>query len=157
MPHEIERKFLIKNYPSELTNSPSHTILQGYVYIEDEFELRLRMKGDKYYQTIKKGGGLKRDEFEIEITNAQFDKLWQLTEGRRIEKLRYEIGYKKSIIELDVYGGHLKNLITAEIEFKSEEESIAFKPPAWFSEEITADERYKNKNLALYGIPKNIK
>jgi len=52
---------------------------------------------------------------------------------------------------------NLKNLITAEIEFKSEEESIAFKPPAWFSEEITTDERYKNKNLALYGIPKNIK
>jgi len=47
--------------------------------------------------------------------------------------------------------------ILAEIEFKSEEESIAFKPPAWFSEEITTDERYKNKNLALYGIPKNIK
>lgn len=157
MPHEIERKFLIKNYPPELTNSPGHTILQGYVYIEDEFELRLRMKGDKYYQTIKKGAGLKRDEFEIEINNAQFEKLWQLTEGRRIEKLRYEIGYKKLIIELDVYGGHLKNLITAETEFKSEEEGIAFKPPAWFSEEITTDERYKNKNLALYGIPKYVK
>ena len=41
----------------------------------------------------------------------------------------------------------------AEVEFESEEESSSFEPPSWFSKEITHDERYKNKNLALNGMP----
>ena len=79
--------------------------------------------------------------------------LWPLTKGKRIEKTRYEINYMNSIIELDIYIGNLETLITAEVEFTSEEESKKFEPPDWLGEEITLDNRYKNKNLALKGIP----
>ena len=77
-----------------------------------------------------------------------------LTEGKRIEKIRYEIEYETSLIELDIYRGSLEKLITAEVEFKTESESTKFQTPSWFGREITDDKRYKNKNLALYGIPK---
>ena len=57
------------------------------------------------------------------------------------------------MIELDVYDGALTGLLTAEVEFASLEASVAFRPPPWLNREITEDKRYKNKNLAVKGMP----
>jgi len=54
---------------------------------------------------------------------------------------------------LDIYHGDLEGLVSAEVEFKSIEESMEFFPPSWFKREITKDKRYKNRNLAVKGIP----
>jgi len=116
-------------------------------------EIRLRKKGDKYYQTVKSGKGLIREETEIELSSNQFELLWPLTESKRLEKRRYEINYKKHLLELDVYKGDLKNLATVEVEFMTETASNEFIAPAWFGSEITGYDRYKNKNLALFGTP----
>ena len=150
---EIERKFLVESPPG-LENFPSKEILQGYLLITDEKEIRLRKKGERYFQGVKVGSGLSREEIESEIGMFQFEDLWPETEGRRIEKIRYEIQYEGVLIELDVYFGQLAGLITAEVEFKSKEESELFTPPPWFGPEVTHDDRYKNKNLAVYGIPR---
>jgi len=150
---EIEKKFLIKELPKNLENYISYEISQGYLIIMKDKELRIRRKGEKYYQTIKTGEGLSRNEKEIEITSDQFNALWPLTEGKRVEKVRYEIGDKSSLIELDIYYGPLKGLITAEVEFKSEQSSNEFQPPQWFGKEITLESSYKNKNLALLKTP----
>jgi len=155
IPKEIERKFLVKSLPENLEQYPHTDIVQGYLVItEDGTEVRLRQKGNKYFQTVKSGSGETRFESEIEITKEQFDLLWEATKGKRVEKTRYEIPYKSGTIELDVYHGDLDGLLLAEIEFSSEEESNKFTAPKWLSEEVTDDKRYKNKNLALYGIPK---
>ena len=152
---EIEKKFLLKEMPEDLKQYPNNEIYQGYIVItDDDIEVRVRKKGRKYSQTIKKGWGLERSETEIELDEKQFEILWPLTEGKRVEKTRYEIGYGDKIIELDIYRGKLEGLITAEIEFKSVDESKEFITPDWFGEEITNDERYKNKNLASVGIPR---
>jgi CYTH domain-containing protein len=75
--------------------------------------------------------------------------LWPLTAGRRIEKTRYRIPASGGqTIELDVYGGHLAGLITAEIEFDSPDAAAAFVPPSWVGREVTDDPSYKNKRLA---------
>jgi CYTH domain-containing protein len=50
--------------------------------------------------------------------------------------------------ELDVYGGALEGLLTAEIEFPSEAAARAFAPPPWLGEEVTGDATYANQNLA---------
>jgi adenylate cyclase len=147
---EIERKFLVDN-PPDLENFSSEEILQGYLLITDEKEIRIRKKGSAYFQGVKVGRGLSRQEIESEIGMFQFEELWPETEGRRIEKRRYKIYYDGILIELDVYTGKLSGLITAEVEFKSEEESRLFEPPPWFGPEVTQDDRYKNKNLALSG------
>jgi len=153
-PKEIERKFLIESLPPDLDKFPKKEISQGYLAITpDGTEVRLREKGDKYYQTIKTSGGKVRGETEIEITKEQFKSLWPMTEGKRVEKIRYEIPYQNSLIELDVYASALKGLLTAEVEFKTEKGSDEFVPPEWFGKEVTEDKRYKNQNLAIAGIP----
>ncbi len=152
---EIERKFLIKSLPKNLDWYQCEDIRQGYLSIsEDGTEVRLRQKGEKYFKTVKSGSGKIRFELESEITKDQFNLLWQATAGKRIEKTRYEIPHENRIIELDVYHGNLNGLLSAEIEFSSEEDSNKFVAPEWMGEEITDDKRYKNQNLALRGIPK---
>lgn len=154
-PKEIERKFLIKSLPDNLDQYPHQEISQGYVAVsKDGTEVRLRKEGDKYFQTIKSGGAKVRAETEIEITEEQFNSLWQTTKGRRLEKIRYKIPYGNQRIELDVYRGSLEGLITAEIEFSSPEASEQFTPPKWFGKDVTEDQRYKNQVLALSGLPK---
>lgn len=155
IPKEIERKFLVSNLPENLDSYPKKEIMQGYLAIApDGTEIRLRKKGKKYYQTVKTGGGKTRGEFETEITEDQFNTFWQATEGKRVEKTRYEIPHGNNVIELDVYDKNLGGLLSAEVEFKTEAESNKFVAPEWFGSEVTEDSRYKNQNLALYGIPK---
>jgi len=157
MTHEIERKFLVKKLPEDLHQYPSTVILQGYLAItSDGTEVRLRKKGHRYFQTVKSGSGLLRSEVEIELSQDQFEKLWQMTEEKRIEKIRYEIAYSGTTIELDVFKGMLQGLVVAEVEFISIEEANTFIPPSWFSNEVTEDERYKNRNLALCGISETL-
>lgn len=154
-PKEIERKFLVKSLPDNLDQYPHQEISQGYIVVsEDDTEVRLRKKGDKYFQTIKSGGGKIRTETEIEISEAQFNSLWPTTEGKRLEKVRYKIPHGEQTIELDVYRGSLEGLVSAEIEFDSSEASDQFVPPEWFGEDVTEDKQYKNQSLALRGLPK---
>lgn len=150
---EIEKKFIVLNTPQNLETYKFNIISQGYILITDDFELRLRKKGKYFFQTIKSSGELQRAEYEIELTKDQFEILWPLTEGKRIEKIRYEIEYQNYLIELDIYLDSLDGLKTAEVEFTSIDESNRFVGPNWFGKDITKDNKYKNKNLALFGMP----
>jgi adenylate cyclase len=147
---EIERKFLIERLPDEAGRASSRRIDQGYVALDQGAEVRLRRHGDDLWLTIKGVGGLARVEEEFALGADQFDSLWPLTEGRRIEKTRHEL---PGGVEVDVYDGALAGLIVAEIEFGSEAESAAFEPPEWFGAEVTNDPRYKNRALAVDGRP----
>ncbi len=151
---EIERKFLVAEAPSGLGRYPRAAIRQGYLALDpDGTEVRIRQKGERFFQTIKRGAGLQRIEVEVLLTRVQFEALWPMTEGRRVDKVRYDIAYQDRVIELDVYGGTLSGLLTAEVEFPSLEASTAFHPPPWLNREITEDKRYKNKSLAVNGTP----
>ena len=153
MPIEIERKFCVREMP-ELTARAGVEIAQGYLAVDAAgTEIRVRRKGGQFYQTLKMGTGVKRTEVEMALTRAQFDLLWPLTAGRRVEKVRYELTQGKWTIELDVYRGRLKGLVAAEVEFASVDESARFVPPPWFGREVTDDDRYKNATLALKGLP----
>lgn len=91
-----------------------------------------------------------RDEYEIAIGKPEFDTLWPLTEGRRVEKTRHFGKLAGGLeFELDVFEGHLAPLMLAEVEFLSEDAAGAFIPPDWFGEDVTEDKRYKNSALAL--------
>jgi CYTH domain-containing protein len=152
---EIERKFLVAEPPEDLERWPSSAIEQGYLAISDDApEVRVRRRGGTSYLTVKSGGGRVRVEEEMEIDDGRFERLWPLTEGRRIEKTRYEIPAGDGLtIELDVYTGDLDGLVTAEVEFDSEEAADAFTAPGWLGEDITEDKRYKNQRLAVDGAP----
>ena len=151
---EIERKFLVGRLPDAGIPAAPTSIDQGYLTTESgDLEVRLRRKGDRYYQTIKQGRGLSRVQTEVALSRQQFDAMWPHTEGRRVVKRRHEIPYGPHVIELDVFGGSLEGLVIAEVEFDSVARAREFDPPEWFGEEVTDDARYQNRNLALHGKP----
>ena len=155
---EIERKFLVKTPPTGYEHFRSARIIQGYLTEQHTAtEIRIRHKGNRYVQTVKRGQGLVREEIEIDLSREQFDALWPLTEGRRLEKVRYFIPHGNLEIELDVYQGNLAPLMTAEVEFRSVEESNQFTPLPWMEREVTEELHYGNVNLAMGGIPEGFK
>lgn len=152
---EIERKFLVPEAPGDLDRHRSTAIEQGYLAIADDgTEVRIRRRDGSATLTVKGGGGRSRVEEELEIDAERFERLWPLTEGRRIEKTRYEIPAADGLtIELDVYDGALAGLVVAEVEFESEQAADAFSGPDWLGREVTEDSRYKNQRLACEGAP----
>jgi CYTH domain-containing protein len=152
---EIERKFLVAELPPDFARGRSDSIEQGYIAFGDEgLEVRVRRLGSRAALTIKKGEGRERLEEELEIDQASFERLWPLTEGRRLEKTRHTISAPDGLtFEVDTYAGDLEGLVTAEVEFSSEDAAGAFDPPSWFGAEVTDDPRYKNQSLACHGPP----
>jgi adenylate cyclase len=152
---EIERKFLIPTPPPHLEHFPCSRIEQAYVAIDGAgTEVRIRRRGDQTTLTIKGGRGRARAEEELEIDAERFARLWELSGGRSLEKTRYELPASGGLtIELDVYAGDLDGLVTAEVEFASAEAADGFEALPWFGREVTDDDAYKNRRLAVDGRP----
>jgi adenylate cyclase len=152
-PLEIERKWLVQDLP-DLSRHEGKAILQGYLAVApDGTEVRLRQTDGTCLETVKSGGGLVRDEIEVELSQDQFEALWPATAGRRLTKTRHILHGEGPNVEIDVYHDALAGLIVAEVEFPSANASARFAPPPWCGTEVTEDERYKNVNLALHGKP----
>jgi adenylate cyclase len=146
---EIERKFLLKQLPDQLTRSRHSIIEQGYLATEPAGrQVRLRKKGKTASLTFKVGRGAHREEREIKLSPKQFAALWPGTAGRRLRKVRYEIPWKNLLIEIDVYRGRHAGLVVAEVEFPDRVTCRRFKPPSWFAREVTGEKRYSNVRLA---------
>jgi CYTH domain-containing protein len=152
---EIERKFLLAARPPDLDAHPRRALAQGYLAVGDDgVEVRVRRSDDTTTLTVKSGPGLVRVEEEIPIDERRFESLWPLTEGRRVVKTRHLVPLADGLTaEVDVYADALAGLLTAEIEFPSVDASQAFAAPAWLGREVTGDERYANRTLALRGRP----
>lgn len=155
MNKEIERRFLIKKLPADLEKYHSDDIIQGYLIITPEREVRLRSKNYHYFSlAVKDGVGEERSEIEINITEENFFQLWPLTKGQYLHKIRYLIPYGQFRLELDLFLDDLDGYHHVEVELKSSEQDKKFIPPDWFGKEVTNDPRYNSKNLACYGVPK---
>lgn len=147
--HEIERKFLVRKLPDDLTSYPKNKILQGYlVSLDDGTHVRLRKSSERYTLTFKRGTGNVREEREVELTAKQFDALWPATEGKRLVKTRYEIPLGERTVEIDLYHDRHEGLVVAEVEFDDEEGAKNFQPPDWLGNDVTGDPRYSNQLLA---------
>lgn len=154
MAQEIERKFLLDSVPvDKIREARQMSIIRGYLLLDERRELRIRKIDNRYYMTRKSGFGLVREEYEVEIDETLFKFLWPLTEGRRLEKVRYAFNYRHYLCELDNYSGSLAGLVILEIEFPTVEEAGNFSPPSFVKREITDDPRYKNSRLAELGKP----
>lgn len=144
---EIERKFLVKGDFKPFV-STSIRIVQGYLSSVPERTVRVRIKGDKGFLTIKgisSSSGASRFEFEKEITVAEATELLQICEPSVIEKVRHLVNATPYIFEVDEFHGENKGLIVAEIELP--DENAAFSKPEWLGKEVTNDKRYYNAML----------
>lgn len=147
---EIERKFLVLNQDFIQQSQASFLIAQGYLSTVPERTVRVRIKGDKGFLTIKgiaNNAGMSRFEWEKEIDATEAKQLLQLCEKGVIEKTRYEIKSGKHIFEVDVFDAENQGLIVAEIELESESE--VFEKPDWLGVEVTNDQRYYNASLSI--------
>jgi adenylate cyclase len=146
---EIERKFLLKRLPPKLRQFRSRAIEQGYLSVKsDGTQIRLRKAGRRHSLTIKLGGGLSRQEIEVDLTRDQFEALWPATAGFRLTKTRYDVPFGKHTVEIDVYRGRNEGLVVAEVEFTDERECRRFQPPDWFAADVSGKSRYSNVRLA---------
>lgn len=116
-------------------------------------QVRLRIIGDSSVLAVKVGRGLSRTEVEVTISSESAGALWPHTEGRRVEKVRHRVEMGPYVADVDLYEGRLKGLCTAEIEFASEEEARAFRPPPWLARDVTVEPGWDNASLARQGPP----
>ena len=143
---EIEKKFLVKEVPN-LENCEIFEIRQAYLSVEPV--IRIRQSNDKFYLTVKGDGLISREEFELQITESQFNNLLLKIEGIIIEKKRYLVNLANELIaELDIFSGVYDGWSLVEVEFDSIEEANSFEIPNWFGEDVTEDFTYQNSYLS---------
>lgn len=146
---EIERKFLITepDWKRYLGGVSPEEIRQGYLNAEPERTVRVRLKDQQGYLTIKgKTKGISRSEFEYLIPADDARDLLLMCKGPLIEKNRYSIKIGSQTWEIDEFFGDNSGLIIAEAELTSEDQQLS--PPPWIGEDVTHDRRYYNSNLA---------
>ena len=147
---EIERKFLVLSNDFLQEAFTKKRIVQGYLNSNPERTVRIRIKEDKGFLTIKGKGnatGTTRLEWETEIPLEDAERLLPICESGIIEKIRYEIKVGNHIYEVDVFEGENEGLVIAEIELQSEVEP--FEKPSWLGKEITNDKRFYNAYLSI--------
>ncbi|MGB5835256.1 MAG: CYTH domain-containing protein [Thiohalocapsa sp.] len=148
MATEIERKFLVIN-DSWRDAVESHVrVLQGYLSNGPNATVRVRVKGEAAFLTIKgRMQGISRSEYEYEIPLADAESMLRdLSVSSAIDKTRYHVRCGDHLWELDLFRGANAGLVMAEVELSSEDE--AFEMPAWAGQEVSEDLRYYNVNLA---------
>ena len=150
-PLEIERKYLLSGPPEVIQGRSAREIEQGYLP-GDRIQERLRRitEADRilHVRSIKLGSGLVRTEVQEEIEPELFERLWPLTEGRRLTKNRYRFAAGGLVWEVDGFTD--RDLWLAEVELASADQTS--RPPDWLEPlivlEVTDDPDYLNVNLA---------
>ncbi len=146
---EIERKFLVTSDVFKTVAFAKNEIAQGYLNSTPERTVRVRIKGNSGFITVKGKGnasGMSRFEWEKEIALSDAKSLLELCESGVIMKTRYEIKVGNHVFEVDEFFGENEGLVVAEIELQSETES--FEKPNWLGIEVTKDQRYYNAYLS---------
>jgi len=148
MAQEIERKFLVKSDDYKKFAKKETRITQGYLSSVPERTVRVRIKGDKGFITIKGIGnasGASRYEWEKEIPVEEVKELLELCEPGVIDKTRFLVDVGNHTFEVDEFYGDNEGLTVAEVELTDENE--AFDKPEWLGEEVTGDPKYFNSML----------
>lgn len=144
---EIERKFLVKTIPDNLSEYKCRIIEQAYLCTEPV--VCVRKDNDEYYLTYKGRGLMAREEYNLPLTNESYQHLLAKADGNIITKKRYEIpdGTGKTI-ELDIFEGVFSGTVVAEVEFETIEEANSYTAPSWFGKDVTNDTAYHNSNMS---------
>lgn len=146
---EIERKFLVNSSLFKQEAFRSTRIIQGFLNTDKERTVRIRLKGEVGFITVKgtsSSNGLSRFEWEKQITKEDAESLLKLCEPGIIDKTRFEIKVGKHTFEVDEFYGENDGLVVAEVELGAETE--LFTKPNWLGEEVTGNIKYYNSQLS---------
>lgn len=157
MPLEIERKFLLPEYPKALFEegtlllTKEQVIDQTYLALDGDQELRVRKIKDlgtgtvTYTHTFKRGFGLAREEVEYDISAGLYEQMIHSRGAIPLVKKRTTAQWNEYTIEIDDY--RQIDMMVLEVEFESEAEATSFNPPDWFGADISTDKQYSNKKV----------
>lgn len=149
MTFEIERKFLVTSTHYKQVAYKKSYIKQGFLNSKKERVVRVRIKDDTGFLTIKGASnksGTTRYEWEKEIELKEAQDLFNLCEEGIIEKYRYLVKENNHTFEVDEFIGENIGLVVAEIELEDENEN--FTTPNWLGKEVTGIVKYYNSNLS---------
>jgi adenylate cyclase len=147
MAKEIERKFLVNGEFKHLAIR-NLEIIQGYLSVDPDRVVRLRICNNKSILTIKapaENASFARCEWEFEIPYAEAEEIMKICLPGRIHKTRYIVPFMDHQFEVDLFHDRHEGLIIAELELTDEEE--VFDRPDWLGEEVTGRPEYYNSNL----------
>jgi adenylate cyclase len=154
---EIERKFLLPQFPSVLIEEGELRVLseqrieQTYLAMDENQELRVRRLVDlasgevSYTHTFKLGNGLSREEIEYSISESIYEQVIMAFGFVPLTKNRITVEWNGRIIEIDIYDQI--ELSVLEVEFDSEEAANSFMAPEWFGKDISSERQYSNKKV----------
>ena len=150
--YETERKFLVVGEFKSLSYNATR-IQQGYIASNNGRTVRVRIRGDKGYLTIKGPSGLKgitRYEFDTEIPLDDARELMEICEPGIIDKTRYLVKSPdgRHTWEIDEFYGDNEGLVLAEVELSHESEE--FQKPDFIGREVTGDRRFYNSHMRSY-------
>jgi len=147
MAQEIERKFLVRDDSWRAAAGTGTACRQGYLSLERGRVVRVRVKGERGFLTIKgERVGISTPEFEYQIPLPDAEELLaKLCLRPLIEKVRYEVTHQGLTWEVDEFFGENKGLILAEVELETAEQSVVL--PPWAGTEVSHDHRYSNASL----------
>lgn len=146
MAFEIEHKYLVRNSAYRDMAVASINILQGYLCRDPERTVRVRIRNNEGYLTVKGiNSGNTRNEYEYEIPVDDASEMLGLCEAPILEKTRYLVNFKGFIWEVDEFHGKQEGLVVAEIELP--ESDIKYELPSFIGENVTGDPAYYNSNL----------
>ncbi|HKA86936.1 MAG TPA: CHAD domain-containing protein [Haliangiales bacterium] len=134
----MERKYLLRAMPG-VAGAEMVDIEEGYLP-GGRLEERLRRVRDagggvRLTRALELADGVRRTEVEEECPRELFDRLWPLTEGRRIAKIRWRVKDGDLVWNIDRFEG--RDLIVAEVELSGEGTQVT--PPAWLADAIVRD------------------
>ncbi len=152
MKQEIEKKYAVNYLPEDLNITNILDIEQAFIYKDAKTVIRIRKiqnKKDKhieYIYTVKTKGDIAYHQdstvanaYEIEsyLQEEEFNELIKNRISSIIRKTRMIIPIENNLkVEMDIYKDYLQDLITAEVEFPSEDIANAFQKPEWLGEEM---------------------
>lgn len=143
---EIERKFLI-DIEKWIPTDEGVKIIQGYLSTDKKRVVRVRIKGEKAFLTVKGNQkGITRTELEYEIPINEARIMLEMCLDFPIEKTRYHEMVGGLLWEIDIFEGVNKGLFLAEVELENENQAVEL--PDWIDIEVSDDHRYFNSWLS---------
>ena len=148
MSTEIEHKYLVKDGSYKREAFKQSEIQQGFLSRNPERTVRVRIRDDKGFITVKgRGDGAAHPEFEYEIPLEDARQMMALCEPPVIVKTRYLVMHEGNCWEVDEFHGDLQGLVIAELEVPSEDYRYGL--PPFVGLEVTGDPRYYNSQLGI--------
>lgn len=143
---ELERTYLLKTIPKDLTKSNFKEIIDIYIPKNSNHPvLRIRKNGNKYEMTKKQPvhgkDSSKQEEQTIILSSEEFESLNNI-DGKKVHKIRYNYEYNNKVLEVDVFQEELQGLILVDVEFENEEDMASFEMPDFCLIEVTQEKTF---------------